>query len=64
MTCKVLVRNPNHAEPRSHADQVGGEASTAPHDMRNDVSPEIRRGGISAKKNNRIPRFNIDVAHF
>src|SRR5690348_12698622 len=47
----------------AHADQIGGKAASQPLQMRNDIAPDIGRGGIAMQKDNGITLSNFDIGH-
>src|SRR6266542_598170 len=46
-----------------HPDQVRRQAPAQPRHMRNDVPPQIRRGGVAMQEHDRRALSRVDVAH-
>jgi hypothetical protein len=47
----------------THADQVRSDAAAERLQVRDDVAPEIRRGGVAVQQHDRIPVPNFEVGH-
>ncbi|KAI0557372.1 Haloalkane dehalogenase [Gracilaria domingensis] len=47
----------------AHADEIRRDQATTSFEMRHDVSPQIRGGGVSVQEHDRIAVSNLDVRH-
>ena len=47
----------------AHADHVGGDQTPQPLDVRHDVAPQVRRGGVTVREDDRVAFPLVDVRH-